>query len=667
MRKILLIATAIWYSIAAQAQDPWIIEVDNIDPDNYYGVTVSNGKIGLVSSCEPLKINETVIAGLYDFYGKGRVESTIKSFNLLNLKLIIGGEKVSRDNISNFRQSLDMRNGAFTGTFDFKDAASVKYTYYALRHLPDMVMMDITVKPHKNTSLVAQSIHKTPEAFRNNRNLYNDVNPSKAYIPIITTIAETPSGKTEVATSTTFLFQEPRHSEPDVLHQMRDTDSHYMEFYKKLAKDEEYSFSVAGSMFSSKDVTDPYNQAERMAIYAVLQGHDSLIESHNSAWRELWENDIIIEGDPQAQQDIHNMMYHLYSFTREGAYNSLSPMGLSGLGYMGHVFWDTEIWMLPPFLVLNPQIAKDLIEYRFIRLEAAKENARMHGYKGAMFPWESAESGEEATPVWAITGPYEHHITADIAIAAWNTYLATQDRQWLKEKAWPILSATAEFWESRVTFSDGKYHIRNVVCADEWAENVDDNAFTNAAAMLNLEYANAAARILGHKENRTWKEIAENMAFGQSEDGVTLEHASYKGENIKQADVNLLAYPLQTIKDKEQIIRDLEYYQTRIPEKNTPTMTQAIFSLLYSRLGDGEKAWYWFKDSYEQNLLPPFRVIAETKGGTNPYFITGAGGILQAVIMGFAGMEINPDGGFRHIKTALPPHWKSVTVKTSEK
>ena len=665
MKKLALTLAILLTHISLWAQDPWILEAEDIDPDHYYGITVSNGKIGLVSSPDPMKIKETVVAGLYDVYGSGRVESTLHSFNLLNMEMTIGWQDVNAGNISHFRQSLDMRDGSFTGSFDYKDLASVRYTYRALRHLPNMVLMDISVQAKKNTAFVARSVLKTPAAFRDNRNYYNDITPPKAYIPILTTVADSPSGTTKIAASTAFLFPDKRWEEPEVMHSMRDTDSHLMEFTRWMKEGEEYHFSVIGSLFSSKEVADPYNQAERMAIYGALQGHDDLIARHQTAWKELWQSDIVIEGDPQAQQDIHNMMYHLYSFTRKGGHDSLSPMGLSGLGYMGHVFWDTEIWMLPSLLMLHPEIAEDLLEYRFQRLDAAKMNAQMHGYKGAMFPWESAESGEEATPVWAITGPYEHHITADVAIAAWKTYLVTGDKEWLREKAWPTLQATAEFWASRVTEEDGIYHIKNVVCADEWAENVDDNAFTNAAAKLNLQYANAAAKVLGYEQNPHWNEIADRLAFHHSPEGVTLEYEGYDGRDIKQADVNLLAYPLGTITDRNQILRDLEYYQTRVPHSGTPAMTQAIFSLLYSRLGDGENAWKWFKDSYEPNLLPPFRVIAETKGGTNPYFITGAGGILQVVIMGFGGWDIQPKGGIGVIDSALPPHWKSVQIKTA--
>ena len=248
-------------------------------------------------------------------------------------------------------------------------------------------------------------------------------------------------------------------------------------------------------------------------------------------------------------------------------------------------------------------------------------------------------------------------------MAAWNYYCVTQDKNWLREKGWPILSATADFWASRVERNGpGKYDIKNVVAADEWAENVDNNAFTNAVAKANLQFATEAANLLGISPDPDWMKVADNIPILKMDNGVTREHASYNGEGIKQADVNLLSYPLKQIADPVQIKKDLEYYESRVPNEGTPAMTQAIFTLLYARLGNKEKAWQWFKDAYLPNLNPPFRVVAETKGGTNPYFATGAGGILQSALMGFGGLEITSKG-IVQIKSVLPVGWKSLTLK----
>jgi trehalose/maltose hydrolase-like predicted phosphorylase len=393
-----------------------------------------------------------------------------------------------------------------------------------------------------------------------------------------------------------------------------------------------------------------------------LEGRERLLQFHEKAWDEIWASDIIIDGDPESQKDVRSMLYHLYSFSREGTALSPSPMGLSGLGYNGHVFWDADLWMYPALLVMQPQMAKSMMEYRFRRLDAARRNAFSKGFKGAMYPWESAETGVEETPVWALSGPFEHHITACVAIAAWNYYCVTQDTTWLREKGWPILSATADFWASRVERNGpGKYDIKNVVAADEWAENVDNNAFTNAAARANLNYANMAAAILGIKNNQEWTLVANNIPILKMPDGITREHATYNGEGIKQADVNLLSYPLREITDPKAIKADLEYYSKRVPDAGTPAMTQAVFTTLYARLGEPDAAFKWFKESYIPNLNPPFRVIAETKGGTNPYFSTGAGGIIQSVVMGFGGLDITSQG-IRQVKTKLPSKWKSLTI-----
>src|SRR6185436_6719432 len=203
--------------------------------------------------------------------------------------------------------------------------------------------------------------------------------------------------------------------------------------------------------------------------------------------------------------------------------------------------------------------------------------------------------------------------------------------------------------------------INNVVAADEWAENVDNNAFTNAAAKANLQFATEAAKILGIMPDGDWMNVANNIPILKLDNGVTREHAAYNGEGIKQADVNLLSYPLKEITDPKQVRKDLEYYETRVPNEGTPAMTQAVFTTLYSRLGDGEKAYQWFKEAYIPNLNPPFRVIAETKGGTNPYFSTGAGGIVQSILMGFGGLEITPKGIIQ-IKSSLPKQWKSISL-----
>jgi len=662
MKRLLLCSGFAMITKFCVAQDAWKIKAGKIDPNNYYGITVANGMIGIVSAPEPFKVKEVVLAGAYDLYGRGRVSNFLKSFNLLNMYLEIDGKRIDGKSATGMTQELDMRKASFTTSFDYGDKATVTYSYYSLRHLPFTVLMDISITAKKEITITGASVMEAPDALKDVQNYYNEIDRPHVVISLLTSTAKSPTGKLLMCASNSFLFTEKHGEEPRVIHEMWDNNMHLMKFSKKIKAGETYRYSVTGSSITSAHHDDPLNEAERLTIYAKLEGRDRLLNFHNKAWDELWKSDITLEGDPQSQQDIHSMLYHLYSFTREGTALSPSPMGLSGLGYNGHVFWDTELWMYPAILVLHPELAKSIIEYRYQRLEAAKRNAFSKGYKGAMFPWESAETGVEETPVWALSGPFEQHITACVGIAAWNYYCVTQDKVWLKEKGFPILSATADFWASRVERNGaGKYDIKNVVAADEWAENVDNNAFTNAAAKSNLQSADAAAKILSIAPNNDWMNVANNIPILKFPDGVTKEHAAYNGEKIKQADVNLLSYPLKQVTEAAAVKKDLQYYETRIPDEGTPAMTQAIFSLLYTRIGDPEKGYHWFKEAFIPNLNPPFRVIAETKGGTNPYFATGAGGILQAVLMGFGGLEITPNGVIQ-IKTGLPKNWKSLTI-----
>lgn len=384
---------------------------------------------------------------------------------------------------------------------------------------------------------------------------------------------------------------------------------------------------MAGVICSKRDFVDPYNESERQITYAIHEGADRLMTFHCQLWNELWQGDIRIEGDDDAQRAVRFALFNLYSFGREGTGLSISPMGLSSQGYNGHIFWDTELWMYPLILLLNQGIAESMVNYRTNRLAAACKRAITHGYRGAMFPWESDDAGEESTPTFALTGPLEHHITADIAIACWNYYCVTHDLHWLRSHGYPLMKAVADFWVSRAERNeDGSYSIRSVVGADEYAIEVGKN-------IRILSFAN----------------------------GVTREHATYNGEMIKQSDANLLAYPLGIITDPKIWEKDMEYYTDRIDPKDGPAMSYSVFCVQYVRMGDAKKAYEMFRRCYEPNLRAPFGVIAETATSNNPYFATGAGGLLQAVINGFCGLQIT-DEGIVQVPSVLPKHWKKVTV-----
>jgi trehalose/maltose hydrolase-like predicted phosphorylase len=475
------------------SQSPWHIQALQIDPNRYFGVTVANGMIGLVSSPEPMRVNDVVLNGVYDYYQRGRVSNILKTFNHINMNLDVDGRRMGRGDISNYAQTLDMQKAALTTTYDVGDKISVTHTLMALRHLPFTALSIVEIKAKKDVTITPMSVIETPNHLVDPRNTYSEIDRPHVLIPLLTSAAKSPSGAIAVAASTSFLFDEPHGTEPKIIHEDWDYNMHLAKFTKKLKAGQTYRFALAGSTVSSVHYNDPVNEAERLTIFAKLEGVDRLLKRHELAWAKLWESDIIVDGDLQAQRDIRFALYHLYSFAREGTAYSLSPMGLSGLGYNGHVFWDTELWMYPPILILQPEIARSLLEYRFERLEMAKRNAFSHGYAGAMFPWESSADGSGG---YAGVGAHRsfsapHHGLRRLGLL--ELLFGYQRQKLAATRGYPVLKEVADFWASRVERNGpGRYDINNVIGANEWQENIDNNAFTNGMARTVLGYATQA-------------------------------------------------------------------------------------------------------------------------------------------------------------------------------
>jgi trehalose/maltose hydrolase-like predicted phosphorylase len=290
---------AILAAVATRAQspvDPWKIATTAIEPANYYGVTVANGMIGIVSSPEPFKVKDVVLAGAYDLYGRGRVSNFLRSFNLLNMQLDIDGRRVGAGNTSGMKQELDMRHASFTTSFNYGDKATISYTYYSLRQLPFTVLMDVTITAKKDLTLGSASVMEAPDALKEVQNYYNEIDRPHVVISLLTSSAKSPTGKLLMCASNTFLFSEPHGQEPRVIHEMWDNNMHLMKFSRKLKAGETYRYSIAGTSITSAHHEDPLNEAERMTIFAKLEGRERLVGFHNKAWDKLWESDIRIEG-----------------------------------------------------------------------------------------------------------------------------------------------------------------------------------------------------------------------------------------------------------------------------------------------------------------------------------------------------------------------------------
>ncbi len=236
-----------------------------------------------------------------------------------------------------------------------------------------------------------------------------------------------------------------------------------------------------------------------------------------------------IKGDEASERALRFAIYHLNSAANPADERvSIGARALTGDAYLGHVFWDTEIYLLPFYIATWPEAARALLMYRYHTLPGARAKAARMGWRGAMYAWESTDTGEETTPeqligpngepIQVLCGTQEQHITADVAYAVWQYWQATGDDGFMLDAGAEILLETARFWASRASpEADGKCHIRGVIGPDEYHEHVDDNAYTNVMARWNIRRGLEIAALLRERWPERWVELARQLALDDAE------------------------------------------------------------------------------------------------------------------------------------------------------
>ena len=447
-------------------------------------------------------------------------------------------------------------------------------------------------------------------------------------------------------------------------------------------------------------------------------GFDALLEESAAAWAEkVWDRaPIEIEGPDFDQFVIRFAQYHMQLMTpAHDPRMNIGAKGLSGEGYKGHTFWDTEIFLLPYFIFSMPEVARSLEEYRYLSLPGAHAKARHNGYVGAQFPWESAWLDDgEVTPeymgtdvvtgqlikVWS--GFIEIHITSDVAFGVWQYYVCTGDQDYMDRCGYELIFECAKFWLSRLEpGDDGLLHINDVVGPDEYKEHVDDNAFTNYMARWNIqkavEYAEelqtarpALFAALNEKLGLTellprWKETIPRIFLTKpNENGVLPQDATY----LSLPDVDLTKYRNQThvgtiYKDynQEQIIRmqvtkqadvmvlfvlleeqfseavkkaSWDYYEPRCLHDSS--LSLSTHSVLACDIGDVELGYQMFEKACGIDLSNNDPHSSDAGIHAASY-----GGLWQCVVYGFGGLRMI--GGKLRVSPKLPEAWRALRYR----
>jgi len=432
-----------------------------------------------------------------------------------------------------------------------------------------------------------------------------------------------------------------------------------------------YTVTKYVGVTSSLDDKSPAQAARADADAAAGTGSTALVVEHERAWSALWTSDIEVTGDPALQLQVRASLFYLLASTRAGSDWSISPGGLSGPGYNGHIFWDAETWMYPSLLAMHLDLAAGINRYRYDRLGAARQFAAEAGFAGARYPWESTLTGNDqsenglpfwgdGTDPWAYvptqlpsinptdTSEFEQHVVADIALAQWQYYLATGDRHWLATQGWAVLQGIAEFWAGHaVRDPAGGYDLDNVMGPDEYHGDIDNSAYVNAAVATTLRAATEAARVTGHTADPRWATIADGLIrtipFDKTT-GVHPEFDGYTGDTVKQADVVMLQYPWALPMPASVARADLDYYMAHT-DLNGPSMTDAIYAIDAAALSvPGCTDDYFLHRSIDPFLRGPFDQFAETRNGGAFTFITAVGGFLQEFLYGFSGLRLGEHG-----------------------
>jgi trehalose/maltose hydrolase-like predicted phosphorylase len=431
--------------------------------------------------------------------------------------------------------------------------------------------------------------------------------------------------------------------------------------------------------------------AEAALDDAEQAGFERLLREHREAWARRWqEADVVVEGDPELQRAIRFALFHLMASVGDSGEAAVGARGLSGPAYGGHVFWDSDVFVLPFLAATHPAAARAMLEYRVRRLPAAREAARALGRAGARFAWESAADGRDVTPASAQlvtgelvrirTGELEEHIVGDVAWAA-ACYLAwTGDEAFAARGGRDLFLETARYWASRVRFrGDGEAHIFGVIGPDEYHEPVDDNAFTNVLARWNLRQAATLDKI-DEEERANWLTIADALVDGYDRaSGIYEQFAGFfdleplviedvaprrpiaadlllgaertrRAQVLKQADVLMLHHLLPDEVAPGSLVPNLDFYEPRTAHGSS--LSPAINASVLARAGRYRAALEALRIAARMDLDD---LTGSTAGGLH---LATMGGLWQALAVGFGG--IRPHGEALVVDPRLPPEWNAL-------
>jgi len=484
-----------------------------------------------------------------------------------------------------------------------------------------------------------------------------------------------------------------------------------VEFFDAVVKEgETIHIDKFVSVVSGRDGGNTKETAVRKLQSFMTKSLVTELEEQRNIYASLWERaKIEIEGDPKLQQAVRFDLFHLMSTPNpKDNRTNIGAKLMHGEEYGGHAFWDTELFILPFFTLTFPEIAKNLVEYRYLLLDGARRNAKKYGQAGARYPWESADTGDEECPDWTIEGDgtcyectvaaQEVHVTADIIYGGLQYFLWTEDMEYYENNLLEMLIETARFWNSRIEYNAEKdcYEITGITGPDEWHEAVSNNAYTNYMARWNMLTAVKHLRKYRQDNAEKSQRLYEKLSLCDFElemieknaakiyipitEGLVEQFEGYfklkdheihewdenhmpvlpkalKGIKraettiLKQADVVMLMFLFDEEFDSISKQHNFDFYERRTLHRSS--LSPSIYSLMGLRVGESERAYHYLCRS-------AFVDIDNNQGNTREgIHAASAGGTWQALVFGYGGLLIRNNQ--LYFTPKLPEKWTKLS------
>ncbi|MFT4109759.1 glycosyl hydrolase family 65 protein [Propionicimonas sp.] len=702
--------------LADQDAAGWMVGRDGFDPGRMGHretvFTIGNGNLSLRGTFEEGHPQETAGSFMHRVWDDLDVHAT-ELANLprwWGLDLWLDDRRVRYEDAAGGRRTLDLRTGLLRRAFDWPVAAGadlkVRHERFISLVEPYGAMLRTTVELTAGVAdlrvRVGASVH-----VENTGRLHWRLVGQSAGEDGVTLVAVTRGTGIPIG-----VVVRPRLSASADLTPGDADGQPALDYRLTLRAGEPVEIIRSVGIVPAIDTAVPLNAAREVSDRLDTMGWSAALTASSEAWAQVWADcDVEIDGDPEAQLSVRYNLFQLNAaaprFTEDA---SIGAKTLSGYGYRHHVFWDTESFMLPVFTFTQPDVARNMLAYRCRRLAGARAKAAAAGRSGAQFPWESAGTGAEVTPPWieaaagsgarmrVWSGDLEVHITADIALAVVQYWTVTGDDAFVRDQGAEVILDGARFWASLARAdADGSFHLRDVVGPDEYHEHVDDNAYTNLLAAWHLRTADRvlawlertaperAGRLsadlgIGPEERRRWAQVADHLAPPRIRDRVLEQFAGYfdrddvdaarlrnparqlsmqvllgaegvqRTQTVKQPDVLMLAFQLPDLFDAESLAANYHYYDPRTDHEQGSSLGPAVSSVIAARAGDPAAA-------YAQFLRAARADLDDVRGNASDGIHgASAGGLWQAVVLGFAGLRITDDGWT--VEPRLPATWQ---------